>query len=710
MKKKYYVIGAIVCLIIVIIYIFYRSKKNEFLEDGLQETVAKKTNYLYKVSYDSIWVNEAAGDLYIKNLRIKGDLQRQKQWMNTGDTNAVKMLADVIVPQLKVEDFATAKALLSKKLVCKSVVITNPSVQIMVFPGIGNKRSQQNNKELYEQILGDLNLIQADSILVQNAQVDVEDYFSKEKKFIASNTTVNLINVAIDSSYSYDSTRVFFSKQIKIKTEHIQLGKDKNGVSITNAAFDTKTGKLLLQKIDYDDYKNEGFFKTTLNDIVLTGIDIQGPVDKTSLVVDNVVVTSGELETKGQKKGNSSSKNRRLLSGYLKELQVKRFNAKAINFTQVSNTPDKQSVVINNNSFTISNIAIDTTTTLGKNLLSSGSDIIVRNNEINFYSGDKMYRYRAKGLTVSTARKSLHLEGLYIIPLLNEPDFTKKLKVQGDRFNLDISNINCYGIDMQKLVDGSIDINKVLLSHLSLRVFRDLNYPIDSVSKRAQSNTYPHQLLHTLNVPLRINELAIPSAYIEYKEKNNKSKRSGQVVFANSSINIKNINNGKHTSGEKAIVRFSTSFLHKIPLKGSFIFYLNEWKSGKFSVEAESNTTFNATIFNQLTKPMSLAEIKDGTIKRIQFNFTADTANSTGKLKLIYAGLKINLLKQKENEYRKRDVFSFLANLAVKNENKPGKDSRVGTVEITPDTYKSFFNYIWLSIFSGLKDIIVIDI
>jgi hypothetical protein len=105
--KLTYIIFIITAIVIISGYIFYRIKKDDFLDYKLQNLIKEKTNRLYHINYDSIWVNEAEGNLYIKNLTIKGDTLLQLQMLRNSDTNAAKLLLDIFVPQLKVESFKT---------------------------------------------------------------------------------------------------------------------------------------------------------------------------------------------------------------------------------------------------------------------------------------------------------------------------------------------------------------------------------------------------------------------------------------------------------------------------------------------------------------------------------------------------------------------------------------------------------------------------
>lgn len=118
----------------------------------------------------------------------------------------------------------------------------------------------------------------------------------------------------------------------------------------------------------------------------------------------------------------------------------------------------------------------------------------------------------------------------------------------------------------------------------------------------------------------------------------------------------------------------------------------------------------DARLLSELTEPMSLARIDKGTINSLSFRTVADTGTSNGHLEFSYKDLKVSLLKKKGNEYAKKDVMSFLANILVKNKNKEGEGMRTADVEVSRNKYKSFFNYIWMTVFKGLRQTITIKI
>ena len=200
--------------------------------------------------------------------------------------------------------------------------------------------------------------------------------------------------------------------------------------------------------------------------------------------------------------------------------------------------------------------------------------------------------------------------------------------------------------------------------------------------------------------------------YIEYKEKNASSRKSGMVKFSGSELIITNVSNRntEKSKGENLTVAFQSNFLNQIPVRGRFSFSLSEWKKGTFSVTASVSKSFDANILNQLTEPMALMKIEKGSIHSLKFSMTADTNSSKGSLILPYNDLKIAFLKKDGNGDNKKGLLSLLANVLVKNNKQEGPKMRIAEVSFNRNKRRSFFNFIWLTLFAGVRDLVLIKI
>ncbi len=214
-------------------------------------------------------------------------------------------------------------------------------------------------------------------------------------------------------------------------------------------------------------------------------------------------------------------------------------------------------------------------------------------------------------------------------------------------------------------------------------------------------------MLFKMAIPLSIDKIVARNTILQYKEKNPKSEASGKVRFTNADLEITNVSNATPKKGEEIKLKFSGRFLGEVPVTAAIVFYSNEWKKGSFHIESMTHKQFEATILNPLLQPMSLAKAEKGTIETFKVVLDADTSLATGTLTLGYQNLKISLVKKKDGAYQKKGITSFLANIIVKNNNETKPGMRIAQIKNAPDRYRSYFNYIWKSMFAGLKDVLL---
>lgn len=713
-KKKLSTIIIIAGVITIGFFTIYKIKRDDFLHHKLKNVVAEKSNELYKLKYDSLSVNEVEGNLFIKNFHLKGDTSRQLKMINTGDTNAAKFLLDIFIPELKVVSFKTTAALLSKELQCKQIVISNAKIICYLYPGLqkpGDTKKQQ--QEIYKQILGSLQLIRVENVSVINSEVIAEDFYTKEVKLHTHKTTIGLTDVAIDSTFNQDTTRTFFCKEIRMQSQQVTLEDRKKTAEIANASFDTRSKILVLGKFEYGAFKTNGYFKTKLEGISLQGISWTGPVENSELTIDKAVFQKGELvlvDDDSSNKKNSSKVDTKILTGWISKFSLHSLQLKSFAYVSSQAGSNDKPFRIKNNSFSIKNIKIDRTTVFDETLVSRAEEIVISNDEMRFITADKLYEYRLRGVKLNSLTKNIFIKEAAIIPAFNERDFAKKAHFQTDRFDIAMRNINCKEVDIPKLIKGEINIGLMTSVGNSVKVFRDLSYPKDTASNGGPQRNFPHQLIHKFSGKIKINRYIANKSYIEYKEKNAGTNSAGKVRFSNSSLSLNNISNYSVKVGEKTTCAFSTMFLGKVPVKGNFTFYLDDWKKGKFSVSAVVNKSFDVTIINELTEPMSLIKIEKGVVNSLRFKMTADTTLAKSNLVFLYEDLKLSFVKKKGSEYKNKSVFSFFANLIIKNNNKPGDGMRQANITVKHKRFSSFFNFIWSTMLTGIKDISMLKI
>ena len=295
------------------------------------------------------------------------------------------------------------------------------------------------------------------------------------------------------------------------------------------------------------------------------------------------------------------------------------------------------------------------------------------------------------------------IKSIRIEPQLSEEKFAAFSKLQNDRFNVNLENVSLSNINLSRLMETDIIADQLQIKQASIKVYRDLSYPRD---KKVRVGTFPQQLLMELPVLLDVRKIKVNDAFIEYKERNPKSDYSGKVQFVHANASIQNVTNdpARIKANRNCLLDFNARFLDMAPMHAHLDLLLND-KKGRFTF-AGSMEGFEASKLNVLMEPMGLAKIEKGQVNKVNFNFSGYDYGADGKLTLLYDDLKITLLKKDDddNKFKKKKLVSFIANMIVKNSNPQGKKPvRVADVHYIRDTNRSFFNLMWKSVYTGVK-------
>jgi hypothetical protein len=351
------------------------------------------------------------------------------------------------------------------------------------------------------------------------------------------------------------------------------------------------------------------------------------------------------------------------------------------------------------------NISDSTSTDTARVLFAEKASLDISNITIRHKRGS--YKYLFKDIKLLSGERTFAVKKLHIAPQLNEAAFMKAAKWQTDRLDFDLYNLLFKQVNVQEILNGNLLANELIIEKAQFKIFRDKAYPDKKENKVGH---YPHQELLKIPVDVDLKKVVVQSGFIEYKEKNPQTAKSGVVVFDNVSASLYNVTNVKDNSGIMT-VNFNSRFLSKVPLSATLKFYIKS-KNGKFTVNGSMKTT-DATVFNPLSKPMALVEINSGTIQSLDFNLICDDYKAKGIVQLLYHDLKVKILKQEElgvSNYKSKKLFSFLANSLIPDANPlKNKPVRIVTVNHARNVYRSMFNLIWKTIFEGAQKTVKID-
>ena len=191
---------------------YWNAIKKQLIRDQVKQKVKEKTERLYNIHYDNMELDEVGGNLSISNLSLQYDSARYVVMKEEKD--APPMLFRVEIPSVIVTGIQTPKALLTQEIVGGKLQITRPVIEILYTHSGKNARRRVPQEEVYKQILGELERIKIDTLLIVGARIITRNMQTGKQELQLTDTHMELRDVAIDSVAGSDSSRILFSKQL----------------------------------------------------------------------------------------------------------------------------------------------------------------------------------------------------------------------------------------------------------------------------------------------------------------------------------------------------------------------------------------------------------------------------------------------------------------------------------------------------------------
>ena len=352
-------------------------------------------------------------------------------------------------------------------------------------------------------------------------------------------------------------------------------------------------------------------------------------------------------------------------------------------------------------SILLSHLLIDSNAKRDSSTILFSRDLTLGCKELRLPTRNKKYTVGIDSLLFTSTDNTLRVTQLTLRPRLSEAAFAASFPAQKDRYDFLLRHIALRHIDRKAIWRKAIRADSLVIGESAFKVYRDISRPPDTTSKVGK---YPQQQLMRLPFPVSIGKIIFTHSFIEYKEKNGKSHNSGKVQFYDVRAGIQNVTNRREDrrKDNRCVVDFRARFLDKAPVNARLVMFLGDPK-GRFTIEGDIGAIAAAHL-NPLTEPMGLARLDRGEINHLRFAIRGTDSTGDGRVSLSYSHLKVSLLKKDKDQpgYDKKGLASLLANLVVNNSSPPaGPDPK--EVHFQRILYKSMFNLIWKTLFTGIK-------
>jgi hypothetical protein len=334
--------------------------------------------------------------------------------------------------------------------------------------------------------------------------------------------------------------------------------------------------------------------------------------------------------------------------------------------------------------------------------LFNSDDISVSLKGRNFMTGDSLYAFGFKKAFISTGKKYVYLDSIFLTPVFSRDEFYRRIGYQTDIFKVSVPRIKIFRPDFVKMLTGkSVHAGKLVLVDPRTEAYRDKRIKVTRPGKKF----LPQSQLRRIHFPLTIDTVQTVDGYMKYEEQT--GDEPGYVFFDGINTLVCNLSNDSSVLKNNSII--SVEGRSRLMGKGKAqVFYLFDMLNPRDSLWWHGTVdSIDLRDVNPMLSRLMPAKISHGFVDRLNISMvSANDATAVGGLEMDYRDLyvELDLVKTGILKKLKNEVITDIANVILPDDNPASNGKlRKGVIYFQRDTTKAIFNYIWKSTASGLK-------
>ena len=357
--------------------------------------------------------------------------------------------------------------------------------------------------------------------------------------------------------------------------------------------------------------------------------------------------------------------------------------------------------VTNGISFETGAIAIDLTSDTANTHLSR-RNLTANIVGIQYTFQNKENQLRLDTLYINTTKRFIRTTGLQLIPQLPQSDYAELSQNHSDWTKIQTSTTIWTGIDFTAFMkERSIVIDTITIQHAEISSYKNRQIAQSQREKQLLNQTLRH-----LPIALDIRCLQFGPLDVVYQELTPEGVQPGKLTVTNLTGECLGLSNRPAQNQSFLTIRSTGKLMGLANLQTTINFSLQD-TSEQFTVNGQLGSLAMDQL-NTLTEPLANLSIQNGRIDSMIFNITGNKHSSAVDLKLLYNDLEIELIKDHDGQIRQRRLLSEAINdWVVYSSNPQYGTTRIGTGTALRDPYKSQFNYLWKSLWPGLKSTLI---
>jgi len=522
----------------------------------------------------------------------------------------------------------------------------------------------------------------------------------------------------------------FLSGNISVHNVDLQpREKPLNSYPYINSSFHLKAGKILLGNVQIKTLLKENILKLDKIELEEPGIDftiadvipiffpfndttsVAGKEDKTKkksiekyfLKEFNLIDASFQVSNSAKQREFNIQKININLKDLLLDQQPGRdvFSYQKIDLSIGKSTGEMKKMALKHIAFKDYKLSIDSLQIQRTidTIIFHFADLNTGINELNIQTEDSIFHLSIESFDLSYRGKSIKTEGVSFKPNISDAAMQARYHFQHAQFSGSLGNMQMTGVNFDSLIySRKLLIDQILLDKVSASIFKDKTKPLDT----DRFPVYLGQTIAAIKMPMLIKQVKATNVSLVSKER----KPDGSFGIANINRGTAEVKHITNLSSHEMLLLKADAFLEN---KAHFNINLQfSYLEPQFSFDARIDK-FNLPDLNILLQSFTPAKINKGTLDGMTFSGQAYRTNATGTMKFLYHDLDIDLALKDQAKW-KSSALAFAANTIMPEANPVSANmpEKVVQFSVDRDMNKGFINIILKSLFTGLKETVIL--
>lgn len=309
----------------------------------------------------------------------------------------------------------------------------------------------------------------------------------------------------------------------------------------------------------------------------------------------------------------------------------------------------------------------------------------------SFIDLDSFETLKIKGINVQN--NNVVINDIQLKSKYQKEDSSKHLERERDHVTLEIPKLDIgglgFGFSLNKFYLFS---DEIVFTRPKLEVFRDKRLADNTEDKKMYS-----KLIKNLPIDIKVPKVEFTEAHVGYEEQINDNGIPGRLFIDHINASILDLDT-KAAKGDATQLKVKGLLMGNAPIRLDYKFDVTN-EHDEFLVKGRVSS-LQAAELNSFLRPNLNVEA-EGYVDEMYFTISGDSHASSGDIKMRYEDFRFDLLRKDGKRVDK--LMTAIGNLFVNNGEKNNDAGfRFGEIKAERNIDKSFFNYLWLGIKSGI--------